>query len=279
MAGADSRGQAGMGRLLRMVVIAFPRGVAGMMPLPPPADVAHCDNWLKNAAMDNAQLEMIFARRGWLSHQPDAFRSRFIAMGRLVTLARGAPVFHSGDAAGGVYGIVSGGVAVLGGTRWQAPVLSHIERAGDWFGHGPVLSGRERILTFVAAEPTLLWQVPLEQLRPQLRSDPDFAARLAQMADASTETVIRVARDLLIPDSARRLAAVLLRVTAMGEVPPADLEGYAITQSQLGEMSNISRHQANRILGRLRRAGLIEVGYHSIRLLDVPGLQAFAYAE
>jgi CRP-like cAMP-binding protein len=250
-----------------------------MMPPPLPADVAVCDNCWKIAAMDKAQLDMIFARRGWLSRQPDAFRSRFIAMGRLVTLARGAPVFHTGDAAGGVYGIVSGGVAVLGGSQWQAPVLSHIERTGDWFGHGPVLSGRERILTFMAAEPTVLLQVPLEQLRPQLRSDPDFAARLAQMADASTETVIRVARDLLIRDSAQRLAAVLLRVTAMGEVPPADPEGYAITQSELGEMSNISRHQVNRILGRLRRAGLIDVGYHHIRLIDVPGLRAFAYDE
>jgi CRP/FNR family transcriptional regulator, cyclic AMP receptor protein len=250
-----------------------------MMTLPPPADVAFSDNWLKNAAMDNANMEKIFARRGWLSQQPDTFRSRFIAMGRRVTVARGAPVFHTGDAAGGVYGIVSGGVAVLGGTRWQAPVLSHIERAGDWFGHGPVLSGRERTLTFIAAEPTVLLQVPLEQLRPQLRSDPDFAARLAQMADTSTDTVIRVARDLLIRDSAQRLAAVLLRVTVMGEVPPADPEGYAISQSELGEMSNISRHQANRILARLRRAGLIEVGYHSIRLIDVPGLRAFAYAE
>jgi hypothetical protein len=36
--------------------------------------------------------------------------------------------------------------------------------------------------------------VPLERLRPRLQGDPDFAARLAQMADASTETVIRVTR-------------------------------------------------------------------------------------
>jgi len=250
-----------------------------MMPLPPPANIAFCDNWLKNAAMDTAQLDMIFARRGWLSQQQDAFRSRFIAMGRLVTLARGAPVFHAGDPPGGVYGIVSGAVMVFGGARWQTLALAHIQRAGDWFGHGPVLGGGERSLSLVAAEPVVLLQVPLEQLRPHLREDPEFAARLGQLANFGAETSQWVARDLLIRDSAQRLAAVLLRVTAMGEVAPADLDGYAITQSELGEMSNISRHQSNRILGRLRRAGLIEVGYHSIRLLDVPGLRAFAYAE
>jgi CRP-like cAMP-binding protein len=116
-------------------------------------------------------------------------------------------------------------------------------------------------------------------LRPQLQSDPDFVARLAQMADASTETVIGVARDLLNRDSARRLAAVLLRVTAAGEVPPDDEQGYALTQAQLGEMANLSRHHANRILAMMRRAGWIDVRYNRIRLLDVPALKAFAWTD
>ncbi len=225
------------------------------------------------------EVEQILGARGWLSRQPQPFRAQIVAMGRLVTLERGAPVFHMGDAPGGVYGIVSGSIAVLGGTRWQLPALAHIERAGDWFGHGPVLSGGERTLTFVAAEQTRLLHVPLEQLRPQLRSDPDFAMRLAQMADASTETVVWMARDLLIRVSGRRLAAVLLRVTAMGAVPPSDPDGYAITQADLGEMANISRHQVNRIIGKLRQAGLIDASYNRIRLLDLEGLKTFAYAE
>jgi CRP-like cAMP-binding protein len=225
------------------------------------------------------ELDRVFARRGWLSRQPEPFRARFLAMGRQVVLERGQPVFHVGDASGGVYGIVSGSVGVLGGTHWQLPALAHIERAGDWFGHGPVLSGGNRTLTFVAAEATTLLRVPLERLRPHLLADPDFAARLAQMADASTETVIRVARDLLIRDSGQRLAAVLLRVTAMGEVPPEDGGGYWLSQGELAEMANMSRHHVNRTLGMLRKSGWIALGYNRIRLLDVAGLTAFAYSE
>jgi len=184
-----------------------------------------------------------------------------------------------GDGSGGVYGIASGAIEVRGGTSRQLPVLAHIERAGDWFGHGPVLRGGNRSLTFVAAVPSTLLQVPLERLRPQLQNDPDFAARLAQMADASTETVISVVRDLLIRDSARRLAAVLLRVTAAGEVPPDNEQGYALTQAQLGEMANISRHHVNRILAMMRRAGWIDARYNRIRLLDVAALKAFAWTD
>jgi CRP-like cAMP-binding protein len=102
---------------------------------------------------------------------------------------------------------------------------------------------------------------------------------MAQMADFSTATVIWMARDLLIPDSSRRLAAVLLRVTAMGEAEPGNRDGYMMTQTELGEMANASRNQVNRVLGTLRRAGLVAVGYNRIRLLDVEGLKAFAYAE
>jgi len=225
------------------------------------------------------EMERVFSQRGWLSRQPPPFRTLFIGLGRLIALERGAPVFHMGDESGGVFGVVSGGVAVRGGTPWQSPVLAHILRAGDWFGHGPVLRGGPRTLTFIAAEPTTLLQVPLERLRPRLQGDPDFAARLAQMADASTETVVWAARDLLIPDSARRLAAVLLRVTAMGEVPPGDGEGYALTQADLGEMANISRHHVNRILAMMRRAGWIDVRYNRIRLLDVAALKAFAWSD
>jgi CRP-like cAMP-binding protein len=225
------------------------------------------------------QLAGIFAARGWLSHHPPAFCSRIIAMGRRLALPRGAAAFHAGDAPGGVYGVVSGAILVLGGARWHVPALAHIHRAGDWFGHGPVLGGNLRTMSFVAAVPTLLWHVPLEQLRPQLRSDPEFAARLGHMANVGNEMVAWTARDLLIRDSAQRLAAVLLRVTAMGAAPPDSPQGYAITQTQLGEMSNISRFQVNRILARLRTAGLIAPGYNSIRLVDVPGLMAFAYAD
>jgi CRP-like cAMP-binding protein len=59
----------------------------------------------------------------------------------------------------------------------------------------------------------------------------------------------------------------------------AQTTGYAMSQSELAEMANISRHQVNRILGDHRKAGLIEVGYNRIRLLDCEGLKAFAYAE
>jgi CRP/FNR family transcriptional regulator, cyclic AMP receptor protein len=229
--------------------------------------------------MTGDQLDRIFAARGWLSLQPPAFRQQFLSLGRLVALERGDPVFHAGDDGGGVYGIAAGAIAVLGGTARQLPVMAHVGRAGDWFGFGPLLSGDSRKLGFVAIEASRLIHVPLAQLRPRMKADSEFATRLGHMADIATATVISVARDLLSSGAAQRLVAVLLRVTAHGEVPPASPEGYAITQAELGEMANISRHQVNRILSDMQKFGWVKLGYNRIALLDVPALAGFAYAE
>jgi CRP-like cAMP-binding protein len=225
------------------------------------------------------RLKTLFAQRGWLSRQPPDFRQGFLALGRLLSLERDVPVFRTGDGLGGVFGIVTGAMAVHSGTRWQAPALAHVMRPGDWFGHGPALRGGARSLTFIAAEPTLLLHVPLDRLRAQMQAEPEFLTRVAQMADENTETALWVARDLLIPDSARRVAAVLLRVTALGEVPPDQTSGYPLSQGQLGEMANLSRHQVNRVLGRFQRSGWIACSYGRVALLNVAALKQFAYAE
>jgi hypothetical protein len=44
-------------------------------------------------------------------------------------------------------------------------------------------------------------------------------------------------------------------------------------------MANASRHHVNRVLRMMKRAGWIATSYNHIRLLDVPGLTAFAHRE
>jgi len=229
--------------------------------------------------MDRDTLRAVFSARGWLSEQPADFRETIIGMGRLVELDRGDPLYQAGDVQGGVFGVVSGSMAAQGVTSWQAPVLATLVRSGTWFGHSPALRGGTRTLSFIAAEPTVLLQVPLSRLGPKMQEDAGFAKRIGGMADIGSTILAWIVRDLLTPSSSRRLAAVLLRVTAMGEVPPADASGYVISQRELGEMANLSRSQVNAALGRFRASGWIDIGYNRIRLLDVEGLLAFAYED
>jgi CRP-like cAMP-binding protein len=222
--------------------------------------------------------EALFAAHGWLSEQPAEFRRRILEMARSVTFARGEWVFSINDPPGGIYGVVWGGIGIEGGGPFHLLRLGHVLRAGSWFGHHPVLvPGARRVQGMRALEDSELLYVPLAPLQAWLRVDPVAARCIGNMADGGSILATRVISDLLIPDADKRIAAVLLRVTAAEDgVVPHHPDGFLMTQAELGEMANVSRPHVNRVLGELERKGWIAKNYQRLRIIDVEGLRSFA---
>jgi CRP/FNR family transcriptional regulator, cyclic AMP receptor protein len=226
------------------------------------------------------EIEAIFRRRGWLAQQPADFRGRLLARGRLMQVARGESVYHEGDEPGGIYGLVAGGIGVLVGPPKLSPRVAHVLRAGNWFGNGPILRGGARSLGFVALEPSNLLTIPLVTLQEIGQDDPETFRRIGDLSDQSVTVACGVSADLMIPWSDRRVAAVLLRVTAADEgVEPDHPNGFLLDQSQLAEMANVSRNLVNVAFGRFRDAGWATHRYNRVRVLDAEALAAFAYEE
>ena len=225
-------------------------------------------------------LDEIFALRGWLADQPAGFRQCLIALGRPLSARRGDPIYREGDEPGGMYGIISGGIGLQIGPPRLSPRLGHIFRAGNWFGVGPILHGGNRTMTFHATEDSRLLMVPRTAFEDWSSTDPDAMRRIALLTNSGVELAVRTASELLIPDSTRRLAAVLLRITAVDEGIVADHpDGFVISQNQLAEMANLSRSRVNAAMADLRDAGWITPGYNRIGVRDAAALSLFAYAE
>ena len=227
----------------------------------------------------NADLDAVFAGRGWLSEHPAPFRSLLLGEGIAVEADAGATVFRRDDDANGLYGIVAGSVGVEGGHRRQSPLLGHVMRAGEWFGIKAVYYGGPRELTYRALEPSRLLFIARTRLVPLLQADPDIALRVGQLAEIGNRLGAWIARDLLTPDAGRRLASVLFRVLGAGTVAPEHPEGFRLTHQQLAEMANLSRHHVGRKLAAFEAAGWIACGYNRIRLLDAESLAVFAYGD
>lgn len=229
---------------------------------------------------DPNELVQRMTRHGWLASQPRAFATEIIARARPRHYARGDILHREGDAPGGIYGLVRGGLGVVATRRSGEPVLGHILRAGSWGGEGPLMTGGARTLTYRATEPSLVLCVPLAALEDLQRLDPSAARRYGAMTELGVQTATAVITDLLIPNAERRIAATLIRTTgaALG-LEPEDPQGFIITQTELGEMANASRHHVNRTLQRFRKAGWIASHYNRIALLDVPALETFAGGE
>jgi CRP-like cAMP-binding protein len=122
--------------------------------------------------------------------------------------------------------------------------------------------------------------VPLASLKAIGQADSDAIRRIGGQATQAMTLAASAAADLLIPQSAQRVAAVLLRVTAAEKgILPEHPDGFLLSQQLLAEMSNSSRNHVNQILGEFRAAGWVATRYNRIALTNVPKLLAFAYAE
>lgn len=227
--------------------------------------------------MDRARAERLILQRGWLSEQPEDARTAILQRARLVRHDAGGFVFHAGDEAGGICGVVSGGIGIYLPTEGDDLRLAHIGRCGVWFGYGPLIRGRRRTLSFSPTEATWLLQVPLPALQEIAGSSLVHQRAVLSVSEYGMDAAIAVIEDLLIQNHARRITATLLRVAPDRDPDGGgDADDLIITQSQLGEMASVGRQVVNRELQRLEERGWIAVSYGRIRILDRNGLAAFA---
>ena len=229
------------------------------------------------ASRAKADVEAAVLKRGWLAHQAPDFQRAVLQQARLVSLRADEYLFHAGDATGGIYGVVSGGVGVLIPGLGAALRLAGIVRAGVWFGHGPIMTGRARLLSFRATEPSLALHVPISALLEIAASQPARARAVGSLSDFTIDIAIAAISDLLIPELDRRLAAVALRASGVDMDHPTETSVLlGLRQSDLAEMANLSERMVNRILKRFEARGWIEAGYGGLTLADPKALRAFA---
>jgi CRP-like cAMP-binding protein len=224
--------------------------------------------------IDRADAERRIVRSGWLADQPEDIRLAVLKVARLIHYPVGEFVFHAGDAEGGLYGVVRGGVGIHLPADTGETVLAHVARCGVWFGYGPLVRGRRRSLSFSLVEPSLLFHVPLSSARDIGRRSPEHQRAVLSVSEYGMDAAARVIETLLIRNTDRRIAATLLRVAPVpdGAETGADI---LLTQAQVGEMANADRQVVNRALKRLEAHGWIGVSYGRIRIVDEVSLREF----
>ena len=226
--------------------------------------------------MDRADAEKRILRRGWLGAQTPALQSAILRRARLMSCPAGDFLFHAGDRPGGIYGIVQGGVGVhIPSFTGEVP-LTHVLRAGTWFGYGPLISGQQRTMTFSLLEPTDLYHVPLATLEDIQRSNPEHTRAIYAMSDFAVAVSVAVIGTLQIREPDRRIAATILRVAPpVEDLPPDAPVEVILTQTQLGELANAGRQQVNRALKRMEERGWLTASYGRIVLTEPGGLRAW----
>ena len=230
--------------------------------------------------MDARNGALVLSKYGWLSQMPADFRSAILRNCVWQNYAAGASLFAAGDPPGGIFGIADGSVGTS--TLLGAPdsPMVHIGRRGFWSGMGSLLSGEPRRMSAFAITEALIANVPLPALQALLSENPEWWQHIGQMALSSIDIIGNGFADMMIRDSGRRCAAILLRLCECRFNDATDVSREVmVTQDEIADMANLSRSTVNTILRRLVKQRLIELRYRSIIVVETKRLRKLANGE
>jgi CRP-like cAMP-binding protein len=227
--------------------------------------------------MDQEEGLRMLANEGWLSVTPVDFQQAILASCRWVRLEPRAPIQDGGEEMGELIGLAEGVVEVrtIFG-RADTPIM-HFLHPVFWFGYIPIISGTPRRHSGAARTPVLLACIPQTAVMAALARRPEWWRHFWQPALTYGDVCAAIAADLLIRDSERRCAAVLLRMAGRRSPGPEDSKPAEapITQEELAGASNLSRNSTGTILSRLAARGLIELGHRGKIVCYPAALRAF----
>jgi CRP/FNR family cyclic AMP-dependent transcriptional regulator len=225
--------------------------------------------------MDLETAKDVAAQKGWLSHQPAAFREELLRRTALKAYGRGEYIYHLEDAPGMMFGVVEGAVLVGVPHPIVGLYLAHLGRPGDWFGEAAALHGVTRRVAIEARLPVQILCLSIKAVQEMLQEQPLWQRNLSTLLLWNLESAIRTGIDLLIQDPKARVCARLLTlcgVRAGHDFPKGAIE-LPLTQDQLAMMCGLSRKSVHRALNSLEAEGLCENRYAGIVVSSLDGLE------
>jgi CRP/FNR family cyclic AMP-dependent transcriptional regulator len=223
------------------------------------------------------QLSPAFAAlldASWASDLTEELRRRVVAETSIRTIPSGGSVCHKGEAPEYWIGVLRGLVKIVTVSPEGRSISFIGVPSGGWFGEGTLLKREPRRYDGVALRESTIAYMPRNTFMLLLDSSVAFNRfMLIQLNERLGQFVAMVEYDRLLgPDArlAKELAGLFNPV-----LYPGNRNSLPISQEELSHLVGLSRQRVNRALRRLERAGLVNVGYRSLTILDFEGLKRF----
>jgi CRP/FNR family transcriptional regulator, cyclic AMP receptor protein len=217
----------------------------------------------------------VFCSAGWLSETSEQFKDAVLSRCIVREYKRNDSVYRTGDDAGGLFGLVSGGVAVEVTPEDRDPYLGLFARPGFWIGEYTLITRRPRVIGLRVTVDSVLAHLPLSQWDSIVAADPAAWRWLALLPLRNEMKLFAIADALLVPRAPARVAAMLLVLASAEQhtATPAETE-IEIGHEEIARITNLSRSSVGRILDDFAQRGLIAYRYRRLRIISLSGLQA-----
>ena len=225
---------------------------------------------MKNGSWDLESALSVLRSHGWFSQRSEETQKRLAGIARLRSFDTNEPIYLSGQAPNGVFGLVQGSTNAAFPRNDGEEYIAHHSGAGSWIGDLALFADAPRLVSLHAAEPTVMVQLQPQGILRLVKEDPRLHADFYALSYENFRTALSVIANLAIVSIDKRVADRLLLETKAR--PNAD--GWIqVSQPDLAQLLAVSLPTLRRTIGRLVQAGLVEQGYGRIKVLDRKGLQ------
>ena len=145
---------------------------------------------------------------------------------------------------------------------------------GGWFGEGSMLKDEPRKYDVIALRETRVAYMNRATFQWLHDNSIHFNRFLLIQLNERLGQFIGMMEHERLLDTDSRLARCLASLYNPVLYPESNLE-IRISQEEIGLLAGISRQRVNQALRKLEDAGLLQIDYGSITILDLPGLRCF----
>lgn len=213
-------------------------------------------------------LASTLERCPWYRRQPDELRAAMREHGRTVTLVAGQTAYLEGDASTGLWIVLDGLLRLELPIGADRAALVGLAPAGAVFGRSRTGGAATRIVSARAARATRALRLSDAAITRIADRDGRMWRALGEAVQAQLDMTLFALGQLLCLPPCGRIAARLSMLAHDGVA--------MLSQSDLAELTGLSRKVVNGHLGAMENNGLIRRGYGRIDIIDAERLAQMA---
>lgn len=225
----------------------------------------------ESIALIRNALKVCPLMNGW----PDSVLNGLAAASRLGRYGKPSALTEESWSSREAIVVVSGRLMVVGVDTAGARFVLALHGPGEILGLVRMLDHIQFLYDFQVAQDTVLVHLPAAALMAVLDAHPVLWRDVSMLALSRLHDVIARQQRRALGDTDSHLADMLLRLAASIGKPMAGGAqlSLALSQTDLAAMMAMSRQTVNKALHLLRDAGVIEVAYGRIDILDFQALR------
>lgn len=165
--------------------------------------------------------------------------------------------------------MLTGGLGVSFVVPEAGPTLAHLLLPGAWFGEMAMVRGL-RTIGVHATRAARVILVAMRDVEALVAQDARRWTQFAQLAVINGQLAMGAACDLMLRDTRKRCVATLLRLGGFRHGVPRPFSPVMldITQTDLANMTNLSRNSVGAILRALKDRQCVDVEYGQLLITD-----------